>query len=205
MEEVKYITLVVSDTYDAQRLVKYPEKVAIPRTYTEIKNLILNGHVVEVRDEWSNVVVDNLEKLDQLYKPVDYVEETTPVNIGDNSITTEVNSKFIKLPNGMVLDVESLMTNQTTPKDGYNIPSYLQGVPNVIPKATVEVELNSAPSSITPPPAPPVPEPTSLEENKAEEEEVKTEEKHEEEQVEEEKTTEVLQKGKDKKNKGDDK
>lgn len=201
MEEVKYITLVVSDTYDAQRLVKYPEKVAIPRTYTEIKNLILNGHVVEVRDEWSNVVVDNLEKLDQLYKPVDYVEESTPVNVGDNSITTEVNSKFIKLPNGMVLDVESLMTNQTTPKDGYNIPSYLQGVPNVIPKATVEVELNSAPSSITPPPTP---EPTSLEENKAEEE-VKTEEKHEEEQVEEEKTTEVLQKGKDKKNKGDDK
>ena len=145
--------------------------------------------------------MDNLEKLDQLYKPVDYVEESTPVNVGDNSITTEVNSKFIKLPNGMVLDVESLMTNQTTPKDGYNIPSYLQGVPNVIPKATVEVELNSAPSSITPPPTP---EPTSLEENKAEEE-VKTEEKHEEEQVEEEKTTEVLQKGKDKKNKGDDK
>ena len=134
MATKKYDSIVVSNTYDLEKLVMYPEKVAIARTYEEIRHLISNGHIVEVRDEYSNVVVDNLEKLDMLYKPTDreYEEE---LNSGIPE-TAEVSSRYIKLPNGTILDTQSLM-QQDSGTNGYNIPNYIQSVPNVIPTATI--------------------------------------------------------------------
>lgn len=134
MSTKKYDSIVISNTYDLEKLVMYPEKVAVARTYEEIRHLINNGHIVEVRDNYSNVVVDNLDKLDMLYKPTDkeYEEE---LKTGEPE-TTEVSSRYIKLPNGVVLDTETLM-NQDTGANGYNIPNYIQSVPNVIPTATI--------------------------------------------------------------------
>ena len=143
MEDKKrYDTLVVSNTYDLERLVMYPEKAAVARTYEEIRHLISNGHIVEVRDEYSNVVVDNVEKLDMLYKPADYglIQEDNNINPNEPA---EVSTRFIRLPNGTILDTEVLMNNNNgIQPNGYNIPQYIQSTPDVLPKATVNVELN---------------------------------------------------------------
>lgn len=141
-EKRKYDSLVISNTYDLERLVMYPEKAAVARTYEEIRHLISNGHVVEVRDEYSNVVVDNVEKLDMLYKPADYglVQEDNNINPNEPA---EVSTRFIRLPNGTILDTEVLMNNNNgVQPNGYNIPQYIQSTPDVLPKATVNVELN---------------------------------------------------------------
>ena len=140
-EKRKYDTLVISNTYDLERLVMYPEKAAVARTYEEIRHLISNGHIVEVRDEYSNVVVDNVEKLDMLYKPADYglVQEE---NVNPNE-PADVSTRFIRLPNGTILDTEVLMNNNNgVQPNGYNIPQYIQSTPDVLPKAIVNVELN---------------------------------------------------------------
>lgn len=140
-EKRKYDSLVISNTYDLERLIMYPEKAAVARTYEEIRHLISNGHVVEVRDEYSNVVVDNVEKLDMLYKPADY-EYTKEENVNPNE-PAEVSTRFIRLPNGTILDTEVLMNNNNgVQPNGYNIPQYIQSTPDVLPKATVNVELN---------------------------------------------------------------
>lgn len=142
-EKKKYDTLVVSNTYDLERLVMYPEKAAVARTYEEIRHLISNGHIVEVRDEYSNVVVDNIEKLDMLYKPADYdYDYTKEDNINPNE-PADVSTRFIRLPNGTILDTDVLMNNNTSVQpNGYNIPQYIQSTPDVLPKAIVNVELN---------------------------------------------------------------
>lgn len=140
-EKRKYDTLVISNTYDLERLIMYPEKAAVARTYEEIRHLISNGHIVEVRDEYSNVVVDNVEKLDMLYKPADYgvVKED---NVNPNE-PAEVSTRYIRLPNGTILDTEVLMnSNNNVQPNGYNIPQYIQSTPDVLPKAIVNVELN---------------------------------------------------------------
>ena len=140
-EKRKYDSLVISNTYDLERLIMYPEKAAVARTYEEIRHLISNGHVVEVRDEYSNVVVDNVEKLDILYKPADYglVQEDNNINPNEPA---EVSTRFIRLPNGTILDTEVLMNNNGVQPNGYNIPQYIKSTPDVLPKATVNVELN---------------------------------------------------------------
>ena len=141
-EKRKYDSLVISNTYDLERLIMYPEKAAVARTYEEIRHLISNGHVVEVRDEYSNVVVDNVEKLDMLYKPADYglVQEDNNINPNEPA---EVSTRFIRLPNGTILDTEVLMNNNNgIQPNGYNIPQYIKSTPDVLPKATVNVELN---------------------------------------------------------------
>lgn len=141
-EKRKYDSLVISNTYDLERLIMYPEKAAVARTYEEIRHLISNGHVVEVRDEYSNVVVDNVEKLDMLYKPADYglVQEDNNINPNEPA---EVSTRFIRLPNGTILDTEVLMNNNNgVQPNGYNIPQYIKSTPDVLPKATVNVELN---------------------------------------------------------------
>lgn len=141
-EKRKYDSLVISNTYDLERLIMYPEKAAVARTYEEIRHLISNGHIVEVRDEYSNVVVDNVEKLDMLYKPADYglVQEDNNINPNEPA---EVSTRFIRLPNGTILDTEVLMNNNNgVQPNGYNIPQYIKSTPDVLPKATVNVELN---------------------------------------------------------------
>ena len=141
MESKTYDTLVVSSTYDLERLVMYPEKAAVQRTYEQIRHLISSGHIVEVRDKLTNVVVDSIEKLDLLYKPSDY--DNRPSEVKNPNEPEEVSSRFIKLPNGTVLDVNTLMNeNNEAEKNGYNIPQYIQSTPDVLPKAVVNVELN---------------------------------------------------------------
>lgn len=141
-EKIKYDTLVISNTYDLERLVMYPEKAAVARTYEEIRHLISNGHTVEVRDEYSNVVVDNIEKLDMLYKPVDYGLDKENNNINPNE-PAQVSTRYIRLPNGTILDTEVLMNNNTNIQpNGYNIPQYIPSTPDILPKAIVNVELN---------------------------------------------------------------
>ena len=140
-EKRKYDTLVISNTYDLERLVMYPEKAAVARTYEEIRHLISNGHTVEVRDEYSNVVVDNIEKLDMLYKPAGY-DNIQEDNVNPNE-PAEVSTRYIRLPNGTILDTEVLMNNNTNVQpNGYNIPQYIPSTPDVLPKAIVNVELN---------------------------------------------------------------
>ena len=141
-EKRKYDSLVISNTYDLERLIMYPEKAAVARTYEEIRHLISNGHVVEVRDEYSNVVVDNVEKLDMLYKPADYglVQEDNNINPNEPA---EVSTRFIRLPNGTILDTEVLMNNNNgVQPNGYNIPQYIKSTPDVLPRTTVNKELN---------------------------------------------------------------
>ena len=142
MKEKRYDSIVISNTYDLEKLVMYPEKAAVSRTYEQIRHLISNGHIVEVRDEYSNVVVDSVEKLDLLYKPLDYVDSTDENNVNPNE-PADVLTRFIRLPNGTVLDTDVLMnTNTNVQPNGYNIPQYIKGTPDVLPKAIVNVELN---------------------------------------------------------------
>ena len=144
MEEKSYESIVISNTYDLEKLVMYPEKVAVSRTYEELRHLISNGHTLEIRDDYSNVVVDSIEKLDLLYKPSDLTVEKDVENTTSNNsnATVDVNTQFIRLPNGTVLDVNALMQAQNGQSNGYNIPNYIQSTPDVLPKATVEVTLN---------------------------------------------------------------
>ena len=142
MEEKRYDSIVISNTYDLERLVMYPEKAAVARTYEEIRHLISNGHIVEVRDEYSNVVVDNVDKLDMLYKPADYGLNKEEDNVNPNE-PADVSTRYIRLPNGTILDTNVLMnTNNGMQPNGYNIPQYIQSTPDVLPKAIVNVELN---------------------------------------------------------------
>ena len=213
MEEKKYDSLVISNTYDLEKLVMYPEKVAVARTYEELRHLISNGHILEVRDDYSNVVVDSIEKLDLLYKPSDLVIENnteTPITGNTTNSTVDVNTQYIRLPNGTVIDVNALMQAQNGQSNGYNIPNYIQSTPDVLPKATVDVTLNEqvkTPEDVFEKTT------TETEETKVEEEQAVEENTEENTTVnEEEKTGEEVseeegpQKGKEKKTKkGDDK
>lgn len=214
MEEKRYDSLVISNTYDLEKLVMYPEKVAVARTYEELRHLISNGHILEVRDDYSNVVVDSIEKLDLLYKPSDLVIENdteTPITGNTTNSTVDVNTQYIRLPNGTVIDVNALMQAQNGQSNGYNIPNYIQSTPDVLPKATVDVTLNEqvkTPEDVFEKTT------TETEEAKVEEEQAVEEENTEENTTvnEEEKIGEEVseeegpQKGKEKKTKkGDDK
>ena len=77
-----------------------------------------------------------------LYKPADYglVQEDNNINPNEPA---EVSTRFIRLPNGTILDTEVLMNNNNgVQPNGYNIPQYIKSTPDVLPKATVNVELN---------------------------------------------------------------
>lgn len=93
----EYESLVISTGYDIEKRVMYPEAVSVMRNYTEIRRLVSQGHVVEVRNN-GNVVVDDVEMVDLLYKD----EPTSTIeNVTENTTVT--------LPNGISLSYDELI------------------------------------------------------------------------------------------------
>ena len=210
----EYESLVISKTFDIQDMVMYPEKISKYRSFDELRRLVSQGHTVEIRDGFSNVVVDNEEMLVTLYSEPEEVKEV----IDDTKEEiTEVTTDKIKLPNGQIVDLNELMVQQA---NGYTHPNYLEnkteglGLNESGLPATPELSFSTPQPTVTEEPKPEVniPETTVLEENKPtstetteenkEEEAVKTEESVEESSTEEEGNK---QEGNKKKNKGGNK
>lgn len=212
----EYESLVISKTFDIQDMVMYPEKISKCRSFDELRRLVSQGHTVEIRDGFSNVVVDNEDMLVTLYSEP---EEEKEVVDDTKEEVTEVTTDKIKLPNGQIIDLNELMVQQA---NGYTHPNYLEnkneglglnegGLPT-----TPELQFTSPQPTVTETSKPEVtiPETTVLEENTSATSET-TEENEEEEVTEteetntEESTTEEeegnKQEGNKKKNKGGNK
>ena len=208
----EYESLVISKTFDIQEMVMYPEKISKYRTFDELRRLVSQGHTVEIRDGFSNVVVDNEEMLVTLYSEPETEEEVVD---DTKEEITEVTTDKIKLPNGQIVDLNELIIQQA---NGYTHPNYLEnkteglglnegGLP-IAP----ELQFSTPQPTVTETPKPEVtiPETTVLEESKAtteSTEENKTEETKVEEVTEESTTEEEgnKQEGNKKKNKGGNK
>lgn len=212
----EYESLVISKTFDIQDMVMYPEKISKCRSFDELRRLVSQGHTVEIRDGFSNVVVDNEDILVTLYSEP---EEEKEVVDDTKEEVTEVTTDKIKLPNGQIIDLNELMVQQA---NSYIHPNYLEnkneglglnegGLPT-----TPELQFTSPQPTVTETPKPEVtiPETTVLEENTSatsettegneeEEELTETEETNTEENTTEEEGNK--QEGNKKKNKGGNK
>lgn len=120
----EYESLVLSRTFDIVENVMYPEKISKMRNVKELERLITEGHVVEIRDGYSNVTVDSLDMLNKLYGEV---QQTVVVD----EDTTTVNTSKIQLPNGVVVDINNLMavTNENGDFISSNIPNNSTYIP----------------------------------------------------------------------------
>lgn len=120
----EYESLVLSRTFDIVEKVMYPEKISKMRNIKELERLITEGHVVEIRDGYSNVTVDSLEMLNRLYG-----ETQSTVAVDED--TTDVNTSKIQLPNGVIVDINTLMTvtNENGDFVSANIPNNSTYIP----------------------------------------------------------------------------